>query len=172
MLRSINFHGFTAISNAYRESVHLFIFQIFCSSQHEIRGKQLPIQCLALSCKHDTSEIKNNKLRLQPIPVVTRSKASNVSVRPNTRIVGSKPTCRIDVYGVSQEDRSIFREVIVSVILCKNVYTYMYPIPNGFRYTAVSLYSFKIVDNKEILRAVSITGIHCSSGKVGTVYLV
>jgi hypothetical protein len=48
----------------------------------------------------------------------------------------------------------------------------MCPIPNGFRDRAVSLYSCKIVDKKEILRAVSNTGISCSSDKVGTVYLV
>jgi hypothetical protein len=49
---------------------------------------------------------------------------------------------------------------------------YMCPIPNGFRDTAISLYSFKIADKKEILRTVSNTGIYCSSDKVGTVYLV
>jgi hypothetical protein len=46
----------------------------------------------------------------------------------------------------------------------------MYPIPNGFRDRAISLYSSKTVDKKEILRTVSITGIYCSSDKVGTVY--
>jgi hypothetical protein len=54
----------------------------------------------------------------------------------------------------------------------QKVYMYMCPIPNGFRYRAISLYSSKTVDNKEILRIVSTTGIHCSSDKVGTVYLV
>jgi hypothetical protein len=37
---------------------------------------------------------------------------------------------------------------------------------------AISLYSSKIVDEKEVLRTVSNTGIHYSSDKVGTVYLV
>ena len=41
------------------------------------------------------------------------------------------------IYRVSQEERSIFREVIVSVILSKNVYMNMCPIPNGFRDTAI-----------------------------------
>jgi hypothetical protein len=36
---------------------------------------------------------------------------------------------------------------------------YMCRIPNGFRDTAISLYSSKIVDKKEILRAISKTGI-------------
>jgi predicted transport protein len=45
----------------------------------------------------------------------------------------------------------------------------MYPIPNGFRSRVIPLYSSKIVDKKEILRAVSNTGIYCSSDKVGTV---
>jgi hypothetical protein len=39
----------------------------------------------------------------------------------------------------------------------------MCPIPNGFRDTAISLYSSNIVDNKEILRTASNTGIYCSS---------
>jgi hypothetical protein len=42
----------------------------------------------------------------------------------------------------------------------------------GHQDTAISLYSSKIVDKKEILRTVSNTGIYCSSEKVGTVYLV
>jgi hypothetical protein len=42
----------------------------------------------------------------------------------------------------------------------KRVYVYMCPIPNGFRDRAISLYSSKIVDNKEILRTVSDTGIY------------
>jgi hypothetical protein len=64
------------------------------------------------------------------------------------------------------------KEVIVSVTLNKKVYMYLCPIPNGFRDTAVSPYSSKIVDKKEILRTVSNAGIYCSSDKVGTVYLV
>jgi hypothetical protein len=73
---------------------------------------------------------------------------------------------------VQQEERSVFWEIIVSVILSKKVYMYMCPIPNGFRATAISLYSYKIVDKREILRTVSNTGIYCLSDKVGTVYLV
>ena len=38
---------------------------------------------------------------------------------------------------VSQEERSIFWKVIVSVILSKNVYMSMYPIPNGSRDRAI-----------------------------------
>jgi len=37
------------------------------------------------------------------------------------------------LYSVYQEERSIFWEVIVSVILSRNVYMNMCPIPNGFR---------------------------------------
>jgi len=36
------------------------------------------------------------------------------------------------LYRVSQEERSIFWEVIVSVILSKKLYMNMCPIPNGF----------------------------------------
>jgi hypothetical protein len=41
------------------------------------------------------------------------------------------------LYRVSQEERSIFWEVIVSVILSKKVYMHMCPIPNGFRDRAI-----------------------------------
>jgi hypothetical protein len=68
------------------------------------------------------------------------------------------------VYRMSQEERSIFWEVIVSVILSKKVYMYMCPIPNGFRDRATSLHRSKI--------AVSNTGIYCSSDKFDIVYLV
>jgi hypothetical protein len=49
---------------------------------------------------------------------------------------------------------------------------YMCPIPNGFRDKAISLYSFKIVDKKAILRTTSNSGIYRSSEKVGTVCLL
>jgi hypothetical protein len=41
------------------------------------------------------------------------------------------------VYRVSQEERSIFWEVIVSVILSKKLDMNMCPIPNGFRDRAI-----------------------------------
>jgi hypothetical protein len=72
---------------------------------------------------------------------------------------------------VSEEERSIFWDIIVSVILSKEMYIYLCPIPNGFSDTAISLYSSKLVDKKEILRTVSNTGIYFSSDKFGTVYL-
>jgi hypothetical protein len=39
----------------------------------------------------------------------------------------------MQIYRVSQEERSIFQEVIVSVILSKKLYMKMCPIPNSFR---------------------------------------
>jgi hypothetical protein len=45
-------------------------------------------------------------------------------------------------------------------------------IPKGFRERAISLYNTRIVNKKDVLRTVTITGIYCSSDKVGTVYLV
>ena len=73
---------------------------------------------------------------------------------------------------VSQEQRSIMWEVIVSVILSKNVYMNMCPIANVFRDRAIWMYNCKIVDKKEIsrVRTVCNTGIYCSSDRVGTVY--
>jgi hypothetical protein len=67
------------------------------------------------------------------------------------------------LYRMSLEERSIFWEVIASATLWKKIYMYTCPIPNRFRDRAISLYSSKIVDQKEILRTVSITGIYCSS---------
>jgi hypothetical protein len=49
---------------------------------------------------------------------------------------------------------------------------YICPFPNIFRDRAVSLYSSKIFDNKEILHTVSDIGIYCSGDKFGKVYLV
>ena len=47
-------------------------------------------------------------------------------------------SCIIHIlYKVSQEERSIFWEVIVSVILSKKLYMNMCPIPNGFRDRAI-----------------------------------
>jgi len=43
----------------------------------------------------------------------------------------------LHIYRVSQEERSIFWEVIVSVIRSINVYMNMCPIPNGFRDRAI-----------------------------------
>jgi len=65
---------------------------------------------------------------------------------------------------------SVFWEVIVSVILSKNVYMNMCPIPNGFRDRVILMYNRKIVDKKQILRVrtVSNIGIYCSSDRVGT----
>jgi hypothetical protein len=42
---------------------------------------------------------------------------------------------------MSQEERSILWEVTVSVILSKNMFMYVGPVPNGFRDRAISLYS-------------------------------
>jgi hypothetical protein len=69
-----------------------------------------------------------------------------------------------------QEERSISWEVIALVILSKK-YICMCPLLNDFQDRAISLYSSKIID-KEILHTVSVTGIYCSSDKVGTVYLI
>ena len=41
------------------------------------------------------------------------------------------------LYRVSQEESTIFWEIILSVILSKNVYTNKCPIPNGFRDRAI-----------------------------------
>jgi hypothetical protein len=43
----------------------------------------------------------------------------------------------------------------------KNLYMYICRIPNGFRDTAISLYTSKTVDKKEILRTVSNISIYC-----------
>jgi hypothetical protein len=72
---------------------------------------------------------------------------------------------------MSQEERSVFWEVIVSAILSKKLYMYMCPIPNGFRDRAIALCSCKIIDKKEILRTVSNTNIYCSNASAGTAYI-
>ena len=64
-----------------------------------------------------------------PYPRVIRSKTYRGYGKP--RIIPNA------IYRVSQEERSIFWKVIVSVILSKNVYMNMCPIPNGFRDRAI-----------------------------------
>jgi hypothetical protein len=54
-----------------------------------------------------------------------------------------------DIHRISQEDRSVYWEVRVSVIRSKKIYMYTCPIPNGFRDRVISPYSSKIVDKKE-----------------------
>jgi hypothetical protein len=76
------------------------------------------------------------------------------------------------IYRTSREERSIFWEVTTSVILSKKLYIYMCPTPNGFRDRAITLYSSRIGDQREILRTVLNAGIYCSSDKVGTIYSV
>jgi hypothetical protein len=49
---------------------------------------------------------------------------------------------------------------------------FIYPIPNGFLDSAISLYSSKTVDKKEILRTVYNTIMYCSNDKLGTFYIV
>jgi hypothetical protein len=72
----------------------------------------------------------------------------------------------LTLYRMSQEGKSIFWEVIVSAIVSKTVYTYMYLIPNGFRDRAIWLYGSKIVDRKEILHTVSNSGIYVQVAKL------
>jgi hypothetical protein len=50
----------------------------------------------------------------------------------------------------------------IVLFYAKTLCTYTCPVPNGFRDRAISLSSSQIVDKKEILRAVSNTGIYCS----------
>jgi hypothetical protein len=47
-----------------------------------------------------------------------------------------------NVYRMSQEERSVFWEVIISAILRKKVYMNMCPIPNCFRYLGRSILNF------------------------------
>jgi hypothetical protein len=47
----------------------------------------------------------------------------------------------------------------------------MCPTPIDFRDRATSLYSYKIVDKKEILHTVSNTGICSSSENIGNIYV-
>jgi hypothetical protein len=73
------------------------------------------------------------------------------------------------VYIQSTPGGTVFWEVIVSkkqCIICTCV------LFRTVSETDISLYVSKSVDKKEILRTASNTGIYCSSGKVGAVYLV
>jgi hypothetical protein len=66
----------------------------------------------------------------------------------------------ITIYRMFQEERSVFwGGPSIGHSKQNSIYICVCPIPNGFRARAISLYSSKIVDKKEILRTVSNTGI-------------
>jgi hypothetical protein len=69
-----------------------------------------------------------------------------ITVRDILQIDIYVPLYIMHIYTVSQEERSIFWEVIISAILRKKLYMYMYPIPNGLRDRAILLHSSRIVD--------------------------
>jgi hypothetical protein len=52
---------------------------------------------------------------------------------------------------VSQEERPVFWEVIVSAILSKKMYMYICPIPNGFRDRAMHVIA-RIKERQDALR--------------------
>ena len=58
------------------------------------------------------------------------------------------------VYRMSQEERSIFWEVIVSVILSKKLYMNICPIPNGFRDRAIWKQTAKLLIRKRYYKYV------------------
>jgi hypothetical protein len=67
----------------------------------------------------------------------------NLSSSLRVKIYGrtGSPLYAVRLYRISQQEMSIVWEVTVSVILSKKkVYMYMWPIPNGFRDKAISLY--------------------------------
>ena len=55
----------------------------------------------------------------------------------STATVVTRTSLNIILYRVSQEERSIFLEFIVPVILSKKLYMNMCPIPNDFRDRAI-----------------------------------
>jgi hypothetical protein len=65
------------------------------------------------------------------------------------------------IQGIPGEKVSILGRHSIGHSKQTKLYVYMCPIPNGFRDRAISLYSSKIVDKKDILRTVSDTGAYC-----------
>jgi hypothetical protein len=63
---------------------------------------------------------------------VHKKKEYRITVRTQFYLRKNKLHASV-IYRVSQEERSIFWEVIVSVILSKKRYINTCPIPNGFR---------------------------------------
>ena len=66
-----------------------------------------------------------------------------IAVRSQIRTKHINTLCgqNVELYRMSQKERSIFWEAIVSVILSKNVYMNMCHIPNGSRDRAISMYN-------------------------------
>jgi hypothetical protein len=79
------------------------------------------------------TSVRNSNIHTQDLPSV------NLPIRVIIHTyIHTGSYSRRTLYRVSQEDRSIFWEVIVSIILSKKVYMYMCPIRNGFRDRAIS----------------------------------
>jgi hypothetical protein len=72
----------------------------------------------------EKTEIKNYVVLQTLYLVISQSSPSRIQIYV---------TKFIYIQRVSQEERTIFWEVIVSVILSKKLYMNMRPIPNGFR---------------------------------------
>jgi hypothetical protein len=77
------------------------------------------------------------------LPLTWKTSVSPMPCRVKIIIVYTHTPTNIYIYThrMFQEERSIFWEVIVSVILSKKLYMNMCPIPNGFRDRAIWLYS-------------------------------
>jgi hypothetical protein len=76
------------------------------------------------------------------------------------------------MHSVSQEERFFILGGYYISHCKQNLYTYICPLPDVFQDTAVSVYSSKIVDNKETLCPAPSTGRYCSRDKIATVYVV
>jgi hypothetical protein len=74
------------------------------------------------------------------------------------------PRKKVSVLGAHSIDRSKQKK--------KKKYVYMYSISTDFRDRTMSLYSSKIVHEREISRAVSNACIYCSNYKFGTNYVI
>jgi hypothetical protein len=81
--------------------------------------------------KHNTSDCRLMLLSSGPVLnlPVTNDPAQHARGRNHTPY----PLFMYALYGMAQEERSIFWVVTVSVILSEKVYMYICPIPNGFR---------------------------------------
>jgi hypothetical protein len=78
--------------------------------------------------------------------------------------------CHI-IFRLFQEERSIFWDVIISVILSKNCICTCVLFRTFSEIMLFHCTVSKLFDKKEILRTVSNVGIYCSCVKVGTLYL-
>jgi hypothetical protein len=122
-----------------------------CANQALVKILRLVVKFYKCTCKMIVKAALSRSLSLS---LFLCSPSSSQCIPSNYIVLNCKEYSKVNnwqvnkdvsykqiIYRISQQERSIFWEIIVSVILSKEIYIYMYPIPNGFRDRAITLHN-------------------------------